>query len=219
MKIHDRYIDIIKNIHQTISESSFERKIELIAVSKKQPQEKIDQLLNIGHRCFGENQVQEATEKWSNIKNKIPDVKLHMIGPLQSNKVSQAVNLFDYIQTLDRIKLASKISNECKKQNKEVKCFIQVNTGHERQKSGIKPTEVKEFYNLCISDYKLNIIGLMCLPPKNEPPKKHFYLLKSLASMNNIKLLSMGMTADYIEGIKQGATHIRVGEGIFGKRY
>ena len=172
----------------------------------------------MGHRCFGENQVQEATKKWSNIKNKIPDIKLHMIGPLQSNKVSQAVNLFDYIQTLDRIKLASKISNECKIQNKQVKCFIQVNTGLERQKSGIKPCELKEFYHVCISEYKLNIIGLMCIPPKNQPPEKHFTMLNSLAKVNKIKFLSMGMTADYIEGIRLGATHVRVGEGVFGKR-
>ena len=218
MKIQDRYTDIKNNINQALLESPYDRKIELIAVSKKQSLESVNKLLNEGHRCFGENQVQEATEKWTNLKNKISNLQLHMIGPLQTNKVRQAVRLFDYIQTLDRIKLASKISRECKKENTEVKCFIQVNTGIEDQKSGIRPSEVREFYNICVNDYRLNVVGLMCLPPKHESPETHFAMLNTIAEENKIKFLSMGMTNDYKVGIKFGATHIRVGEGIFGKR-
>ena len=218
MKIQDRYTDIKNNINQALLESPYDRKIELIAVSKKQSLESVNKLLDVGHRCFGENQVQEATEKWTNLKNKISNLQLHMIGPLQTNKVRQAVRLFDYIQTLDRIKLASKISRECKKENTEVKCFIQVNTGIEDQKSGIRPSEVREFYNICVNDYRLNVVGLMCLPPKHESPETHFAMLNTIAEENKIKFLSMGMTNDYKVGIKFGATHIRVGEGIFGKR-
>ena len=218
MKIQDRYTDIKNNINQALLESPYDRKIELIAVSKKQSLESVNKLLDVGHRCFGENQVQEATEKWTNLKNKISNLQLHMIGPLQTNKVRQAVRLFDYIQTLDRIKLASNISRECKKENTEVKCFIQVNTGIEDQKSGIRPSEVREFYNICVNDYRLNVVGLMCLPPKHESPETHFAMLNTIAEENKIKFLSMGMTNDYKVGIKFGATHIRVGEGIFGKR-
>ncbi|MAI06078.1 MAG: YggS family pyridoxal phosphate enzyme [Alphaproteobacteria bacterium TMED87] len=218
MKIQDRYTDIKNNINQALLESPYDRKIELIAVSKKQSLESVNKLLDVGHRCFGENQVQEATEKWTNLKNKISNLQLHMIGPLQTNKVRQAVRLFDYIQTLDRIKLASKISRECKKENTEVKCFIQVNTGIEDQKSGIRPSEVREFYNICVNDYRLNVVGLMCLPPKHESPETHFAMLNTIAEENKIKFLSMGMTNDYKVGIKFGATHIRVGEGVFGKR-
>ena len=218
MKIQDRYADIKNNINQALLESPYDRKIELIAVSKKQSLESVNKLLNEGHRCFGENQVQEATEKWTNLKNKISNLQLHMIGPLQTNKVRQAVRLFDYIQTLDRIKLASKISRECKQANKQVKCFIQVNTGIEDQKSGVRPSEVREFYNICVNDYRLNVVGLMCLPPKHESPETHFAMLNTIAEENKIKFLSMGMTNDYKVGIKFGATHIRVGEGIFGKR-
>jgi len=218
MKIQDRYTDIKNNINQALLESPYDRKIELIAVSKKQSLESVNKLLDVGHRCFGENQVQEATEKWTNLKNKISNLQLHMIGPLQTNKVRQAVRLFDYIQTLDRIKLASKISTECKKENTEVKCFIQVNTGIEDQKSGIRPSEVREFYNICVNDYRLNVVGLMCLPPKHESPETHFAMLNTIAEENKIKFLSMGMTNDYKVGIKFGATHIRVGEGVFGKR-
>ena len=218
MKIQDRYTNIKNNISQALLESPYERKIELVAVSKKQSQESVNELLNAGHRCFGENQVQEATEKWATLKNKISNLQLHMIGPLQTNKVRQALRLFDYIQTLDRIKLASEISKECKKENIKVKCFIQVNTGLEDQKSGIRPSEVREFYNICVNDYGLNVVGLMCIPPKNESPETHFSMLNSIAKENKIKFLSMGMTNDYKLGIKFGATHIRVGEGIFGKR-
>ena len=218
MKIQDRYTDIKNNINQALLESPYDRKIELIAVSKKQSLESVNKLLDVGHRCFGENQVQEATEKWTNLKNKISNLQLHMIGPLQTNKVRQAVRLFDYIQTLDRIKLASKISRECKKENTEVKCFIQVNTGIEDQKSGIRPSEVREFYNICVNDYRLNVVGLMCLPPKHESPETHFAMLNTIAEENKIKFLSMCMTNDYKVGIKFGATHIRVGEGVFGKR-
>ena len=218
MKIQDRYTNIKNNISQALLESPYDRKIELVAVSKKQSLESVNKLLDVGHRCFGENQVQEATEKWTNLKNKISNLQLHMIGPLQTNKVRQAVRLFDYIQTLDRIKLASNISRECKKENTEVKCFIQVNTGLEDQKSGIGPSEVREFYNICVNDYGLNVVGLMCLPPKHESPETHFAMLNTIAEENKIKFLSMGMTNDYKVGIKFGATHIRVGEGIFGKR-
>ena len=218
MKIQDRYTDIKNNINQALLESPYDRKIELIAVSKKQSLESVNKLLDVGHRCFGENQVQEATEKWTNLKNKISNLQLHMIGPLQTNKVRQAVRLFDYIQTLDRIKLASKISRECKKENTEVKCFIQVNTGIEDQKSGIRPSEVREFYNICVNDYRLNVVGLMCLPPKHESPETHFAMLNTIAEENKIKFLSMGMTNDYKVGIKFGATHSRVGEGVCGKR-
>lgn len=192
--------------------------IHLVAVSKKQPQERIEAALNAGHRLFGENRVQEAQRRWTDLKDQYPDLKLHLIGPLQTNKVKEAVALFDVIETLDREKLAKTLSAEMQKQEKNIPCFIQVNTGEEEQKAGIIPKDLPGFVNFCKKECALDIRGLMCIPPIDEPPALHFAFLAKLAKENNLKDLSMGMSADFEKAIPLGATYIRVGTGIFGSR-
>ncbi len=187
---------------------------ELIAVSKKQPDEKINEALNAGIRIFGENRVQEATQRWAPRKPNYPDLKLHLIGPLQTNKVKQAIKLFDCIHTLDREKLATSI----KKHAPDIPCFIQVNTGDEKQKSGISTNELIHFHDFCANDLNMNIVGLMCIPPKDEPSGLHFGLLHKYAQKFNLKNLSMGMSGNYDLALKYGATHIRVGSKLFGSR-
>lgn len=196
------------------------RTVNLVAVSKKQPQDKIQAALDAGQRVFGENRVQEAYDHWAEIKrsNRYPDLRLHLIGPLQTNKVSEAVSLFDCIETLDRDKLARKLSAEMEKQGKTLPCFIQVNTGEEEQKSGVLPAQLDEFYNFCTKDCGLNVTGLMCIPPFNDPPAVHFAFLHKLARRYHLPDLSMGMSADYEKAIPLGATYVRVGTGIFGER-
>lgn len=190
----------------------------LIAVSKKQPEQRIEEALKAGHRVFGENRVQEAQEHWSNKHAQYPDLQLHLIGPLQTNKVKDAVALFDVIQTLDREKLARKLAEEMQNQNRNLECFIQVNTGDETQKSGIPLNELDNFIESCKTKYGLSVTGLMCIPPLDEPPALHFALLKKLARRHNLKNLSMGMSGDYEKAIALGATHIRIGTGVFGER-
>lgn len=192
--------------------------IRLITVSKKQPEERIDMALQAGHRIFGENRVQEAQGRWGKRKLEYNDLELHLIGPLQTNKVKDAVALFDVIQTLDREKLARKLSNEMQVQDKKLSCFIQINTGEEEQKSGILPSELKDFYDFCQKDCGLLIKGLMCIPPQDDPPAAHFAFLHKSAQDLNISELSMGMSADYMTAIALGATYIRVGTGVFGAR-
>ncbi len=193
-------------------------KIRLIAVSKTFGGEEILQAIDCGCRIFGENYLKEATEKWPKIKEKFPEVKLHFIGHLQSNKVSEAVALFDCIQTVDSKKLALAIKKEADKQNKNPEIFIQVNIGEEAQKFGVLPSEVDELINYCRNDLVLNLTGLMCIPPAEELASPYFALLAKIAAKNNLQNLSMGMSSDFSEAIAMGATHIRLGTAIFGSR-
>lgn len=191
--------------------------INLIAVSKKQDEARIEAMLKTGHRLYGENRVQEAQARWENRRNIYQDLCLHLIGPLQTNKVKDAVALFDVIQTLDRPKLIQALADEMKKQDKNIPCFIQVNTGEEPQKSGILPQDVPAFLTQC-RQAGLNIIGLMCIPPVAQPPALHFAFLKKLADDNALKELSMGMSGDFEKAIPIGATYVRVGTALFGAR-
>ena len=192
--------------------------ISLIAVSKQQQEDRIDASLATGHRVFGENRVQEAQKRWSIRKYDYPDLRLHLIGPLQSNKAADAVRLFDVIHSIDRPKIALAISKEAARQNKDIQCFIQVNTGDEPQKSGISPRDLSSFVDFCQKEVGLPITGLMCIPPMDEDAAVHFGFLNTLASRNNLTGLSMGMSGDYEEAIRFGATHIRVGSALFGSR-
>ena len=206
----------LMKIRQDIAALS--EQVNIIAVSKTFSPEAIAPVLAAGHRVFGENRVQEAAEKWPNLKASYPDVELHLIGALQSNKAAQAVALFDVIHSLDRIKLARVLAAEMKRQNRQLKILVQVNTGKEDQKSGIPPEETEEFVRTCRSELGLNIVGLMCLPPQQDVAGPHFALLQKLSQQCDAPLLSMGMSGDYEEAIKFGATHIRLGTAIFGPR-
>tara|TARA_B110000037_G_scaffold115941_1_gene133164 strand:+ start:323 stop:976 length:654 start_codon:yes stop_codon:yes gene_type:complete len=192
--------------------------LNIIAVSKTQPIKNIYPLINSGHEHFGENKVKEAMEKWSTIKQDFNHIQLHMIGKLQTNKVKFVIPLFDYIHSLDSIKLAEKISTEQEKVNKRLKIFIQINIGNENQKSGISEDKLNDFYKKCVQDLNLNIIGLMCLPPKNDDAKNYFLKMKNLSRKIEINQLSMGMSNDYLEAATSGATFLRIGSKIFGKR-
>ena len=198
--------------------AALSEQVNIIAVSKTFPPEAIAPVLAAGHRVFGENRVQEAAEKWPDLKASYPDVELHLIGALQSNKAAQAVALFDVIHSLDRIKLARVLATEMKRQNRQLKILVQVNTGKEDQKSGIPPEETEEFVRTCRAELGLNIVGLMCLPPQQDVAGPHFALLQKLSQKCDAPLLSMGMSGDYEEAIKFGATHIRLGTAIFGPR-
>ena len=191
--------------------------IKIIAVSKTFEISHINPLIDYGHTDFGENKVQEAIEKWTDIKNKNNKILLHLVGKLQSNKTKLALKIFDYIHSLDSEKLANKISEEQKKIGKKPKLFIQVNIGNEDQKSGIDPNKLKSFYKYCI-DRDLDIIGTMCLPPISEDPEKYFMRMNYLNKNLGLNELSMGMSADYISAIENNATFIRVGSKIFGER-
>ena len=193
--------------------------VTLIAVSKQQPDDRIETALDSGVRIFGENRVQEAQMRWQARRPRYPDLHLHLIGPLQSNKAGDAVALFDVLHTIDRPKIAAALKKAMDKQNRQLPCFIQVNTGDEPQKAGIAPTEVADFLAYCRTDVELNICGLMCIPPIDEEAAMHFALLKSLADQLALPQLSMGMSGDFEEAIDFGATHIRVGSALFGSRY
>jgi len=192
--------------------------VELIAVSKQQPEARIDSALGAGLRIFGENRVQEAQERWLSRRAHFPDLELHLIGPLQSNKAGDAVALFDIIHTLDRPKIAKVVKQEMDKQNRQLTCFIQVNTGEEPQKAGVTPVEAADFLAYCHADIGLNICGLMCIPPIDEEAAMHFALLKNLADRLALPQLSMGMSGDFEEAIRFGATHVRLGSALFGGR-
>ena len=191
---------------------------KLVAVSKKQEDYKIDIALKIGQKSFGENRVQEAQSRWEERIKKYSDLDLRLIGPLQTNKVKQALKLFNKIETIDREKLAKEISSHFSNTVITDGLYIQVNTGDESQKSGLPPLEADAFITYCKHDLKLPIIGLMCIPPENEEPAMHFSLLKKIADKNNLKELSMGMSGDYKEAIKFGATSLRIGSSFFGDR-
>jgi len=194
------------------------KNLNIIAISKTFPINQIVPLIENGHIHFGENKVQEAVEKWTKIKNQFKGLKIHMVGRLQTNKVKNAVSLFDYIHSLDSIKLAEKISIEQIKLNKNLKLFIQVNLGDEQQKSGINKRDLNKFYKKCTEELKLDIIGLMCIPPKDQEVQSYFRELADLNKSLGLKDLSMGMSSDYLEAIDFGATFIRVGSKIFGDR-
>jgi len=191
---------------------------KIIAVTKTFPADKILPLLKFGHIDFGENKVQEAILKWSKIKDDYKDIKLHMIGKLQTNKVKHAVKIFDYIHSVDNLKLAEKISQEQKKINKNIKLFIQVNIGSEDQKNGINSQDVKNFLNICIKEFQLDIIGLMCIPPNDNKEEKYFSKMLNLKKQLDLNGLSMGMSNDYLLAIEYGSTYVRIGSKIFGLR-
>ncbi|MGB2097955.1 MAG: YggS family pyridoxal phosphate-dependent enzyme [Candidatus Puniceispirillales bacterium] len=207
--------DAITNGKPNVSD---EDDVTLVAVSKQQPDEKIDAALDAGQRVFGENRVQEAISRWGHRRADYPDLTLHLIGPLQTNKVAEAVALFDVIEVVDREKLAAALAKEMAKQDRHLPCLVQVNTGEEEQKSGISPQETVAFVRHCQSHHGLNITGLMCIPPADEEPAMHFALLAKLAETCGLSELSMGMSGDYLEAIKFGATSVRVGSAIFGAR-
>ena len=190
---------------------------KIIAVSKTFTIDKIEPLLNHGHTHFGENKVQEAILKWSNVKSKKENLKLHLVGKLQTNKTKQAIKLFDYIHSLDSIKLANEISKQQKKINKKPKLFIQINIGNEQQKSGINKNELNDFYNIC-KELELDIVGLMCLPPLGGDLDNYFSEMKELNNKLNLKELSMGMSDDYLIALKYSSTFLRIGTKIFGVR-
>ena len=190
---------------------------KIIAVSKTFTIDKIEPLLNHGHTHFGENKIQEAILKWSNVKSKNENLKLHLVGKLQTNKTKQAIKLFDYIHSLDSIKLAKEISKQQKKFNKKPKLFIQINIGNEQQKSGINKNELVDFYNVC-KELELDIVGLMCLPPLGEDLDSYFSEMKELNNKLNLKELSMGMSDDYELATKYKSTFLRIGSAIMGPR-
>ncbi len=217
--ISKSFTRIRQNIDKVVDESDRSpNEITLIAVSKQQQEDRVDASLALGHRVFGENRVQEAQKRWSIRKYDYPDLRLHLIGPLQSNKAADAVRLFDVIHTIDRPKIAIAIAKEVAQQNKYIQCFIQVNTGDEPQKSGISPCDLSSFVDFCRKEVGLPIMGLMCIPPVDEEAAIHFGFLNTLASRNNLTGLSMGMSSDYEEAIRFGATHIRIGSALFGSR-
>lgn len=192
--------------------------ITLIAVSKTKPSSLIVDAIGAGQSIFGENRLQESEEKWPEIRTRHPGVELHCIGPLQSRKVAPAVALFDVIQTIDREKVAAAAARAMAETDRHPGCLIQVNTGEEPQKAGVTPTEADAFIERCRDHHKMNITGLMCIPPVDEEPSPHFALLKKIADRNDLSVLSMGMSSDYEIAIRFGATHVRVGTAIFGAR-
>lgn len=192
--------------------------VTLIAVSKTCPAETVEQAIIAGHKVFGENRVQETKAKWPALREKYPDLELHLIGPLQSNKAKEAVALFDAIHSVDRPSLCEALAKEIVKQGRAPRLFVEINTGAEPQKAGLLPEDADGFLRACRETYGLTIDGLMCIPPFDEAPAPHFALTAKIAARNGLKLLSMGMSSDFEMAIAFGATHIRVGSAIFGER-
>lgn len=192
--------------------------VTLVAVSKTHGADRVRELLEAGHRVFGENRVQEAQGKFPDLKAAWPDLELHLIGPLQTNKARDAVALFDVVQSVDREKLATALVKEMDRLDRRPSCFIQVNTGEEPQKAGILPKDLDTFVAACRNQYQLPVVGLMCIPPVDEEPALHFALLAKMAARNGLAKLSMGMSADYETAVRLGATHVRVGSALFGAR-
>ena len=211
--------DIQKQIQLKLIELNYsDYNPKIIAVSKTFKIDHIMPIIDHGHIHFGENKIQEAVEKWSDIKHNNNQIKLHMIGKLQTNKVKLAVKLFDYIHSVDNIKLATKISDEQKKLNKNIKIFIQINIGNEAQKSGINNNEVVEFYKSC-NKLELDVVGTMCLPPDDDQSDNYFSKMQSINESLNLKEISMGMSNDYLKAIKFKSTFVRIGTKIFGQRF
>lgn len=192
--------------------------ITLVAVSKTKGPDSIEPVLQAGHRIFGENRVQEAAGKWPALRARYSGIALHLIGPLQTNKAAEAVGLFDAIESIDREKLARLLAREMERQGRRPICFIQVNTGAEPQKAGVPPAEVGKLIDLCRNDLRLPLQGLMCIPPVDDAPARHFDMLASMAQRHGLQGLSMGMSGDFEIAIAYGATHVRVGSAIFGER-
>lgn len=214
----DNLTDIQEKIARSRTLSSISAdKITLLGASKGQNASLIESFIARGVTDFGENRVQEAIDKWLPLKEKHPNVRLHLIGPLQTNKIKQALSIFDVIQTLDRPKLAEELAKHWDRTQK-LECFIQVNTGEEPQKAGVAPEEVGNFITYCINDLKLPVTGLMCIPPAELQPAPHFALLRKLAISNGLKELSMGMSEDYEAAIRMGSTCVRIGRALFGER-
>ena len=211
------YKDIISAINRKIEEQKIYVTPKIIAVSKTFKLEKILPLVEYGHFDYGENKVQEAIDKWSEIKLKNKNIKLHLIGKLQSNKVKHAIKIFDYIHSVDSIKLAKKIAEEQFKQNKNLKLFIQVNIGNEEQKSGVKADQIEDLL-IFSKQLKLNIIGLMCIPPADKEPDKYFAEIRLLNKKFNLSEISMGMSSDYMKAVENFSTYLRIGSSIFGQR-
>ena len=212
-----KYKDIISAIDRKIEEQKLNITPKVIAVSKTFKLEKILPLIEYGHLDYGENKVQEAIDKWSSVKLKNQNIRLHLIGRLQTNKVKHAISIFDYIHSLDSIKLAKKIADEQNKQNKKLKLFIQVNIGDEQQKSGINVNQIKDLINFS-KKLDLNVIGLMCIPPISEKPDKYFKEIKLLNKEFNLEEISMGMSSDYLKAVENSSTYLRIGSSIFGNR-
>ena len=211
-------ITSFEKIKQQIKNNSAKNATEIIAVSKTFPIEHIMPLIKYGHRHFGENKVQEAEKKWQGLKNSISDLKLHMIGRLQSNKAKKAVEIFDYIHSLDSEKLAKELSKRQKEKGKNLNYFIQINLGSEEQKGGVELNDLKLFTEYCIKELNLSILGLMAIPPNDNNPEKYFKKISELNKQFSFKQLSIGMSNDYMQAIKYGASHVRVGSAIFGSR-
>ena len=210
---------VTQNIQSAATESDRKGEdITLVAVSKTKPSEDIIPLLDQGHRVFGENKVQEAAGKWPNLRSRYSGVELHLIGPLQSNKVRQAIQVFDVIETLDRPKLARALARIGQEEDKSCPCYIQINIGCETQKAGIAPEEADGFIALCRDQLALPVIGLMCIPPAGQDPAPYFRHLKEIAERNGLEKLSMGMSSDYQTAVRSGATSVRVGTALFGAR-
>ena len=207
-------INIQSNVKQKLQENNFINQPNIIAVSKTFKLDHIIHLINYGHTHYGENKVQEAVEKWEKVKQENNNIKLHLIGKLQTNKVKFAVKIFDYIHSLDSEKLANKIASY---ENKKIKLFIQVNIGNEEQKSGIGVNKLNDFYQFC-KDLKLNVIGLMCIPPIDDNSAIYFKKMLDLKQKLNLNELSMGMSSDYLDALQHGSTFLRIGSDIFGKR-
>lgn len=219
MEIEARLEDVRQRIGDVAEKSG--RKpadVALVAVSKTFDAEAIQPVIDAGQRIFGENRVQEAQAKWPELKEKVPGIELHLIGPLQSNKAADAVALFDVVQSVDREKIARALAEECTKQDRSLRFYVQVNTGLEPQKAGIDPRETVAFVKLCWEELKLPVEGLMCIPPAEENPGPHFALLAKLAKECGLEKLSMGMSGDFETAVEFGATSVRVGSAIFGAR-
>ena len=225
-KTHSVIADNLAAIHDKIAaaewvfktQTGLDRPVTLVAVSKRQPDNRIDAALVAGQRVFGENRVQEAQGRWIKRRDRHADLTLHLIGPLQTNKVADAVALFDVIEVVDRPKLAKALGDEMSRQNRHLECYIQVNTGKEAQKSGIAPEDADDFIAYCRDEARLKITGLMCIPPIEEEAAMHFALLQTIAKRNDLSILSMGMSDDFEEAIAFGATAVRIGSAIFGAR-
>lgn len=216
MNIENNIATITHSIYKVKEASQVARAdVVLLAASKSQSMEAIEEAIKAGVTCFGENRVQEAQSKWVLLKQKYPHIKLHLIGALQTNKVKQALALFDVVQTLDRVGLAEAIA-VADFHGKQF--YIQVNTGEEPQKSGVLPQDADEFIDYCVNKLKLPVVGLMCVPPADQPPAPHFALLRSIAIRNNLSELSMGMSDDFETAIRMGSSLVRVGSALFGER-
>jgi PLP dependent protein len=220
---HSDVISRLSAVNEAIVEACREGRrgpasVTLIAVSKTFGREVIEPVISAGHRVFGENRVQEAKAKWPTLLAQYPNIELHLIGPLQSNKARDAVALFDAIHSIDRPSICEALAKEIAKQSRQPRLFVEINTGAEPQKAGVLPEHADKFIHACRATYGLAIVGLMCIPPSDEPPAPHFALTAKIAARNGLPLLSMGMSADYQLAIRLGATHVRVGSAIFGER-